>query len=80
MRELGKERGREAEGRCNCLASFQPADGLMAELRVERETAVCAAPLGSTSASAGVFIHLHTRLHRPGSNRDNSRGSVHSAY
>lgn len=79
-REWGKERGREGEGLCNCLATFQPADGLMAELRVERETAVCAAPLGSTSASAGVFIHLHTQLHRPGSNRDNTRESVHSAH
>lgn len=25
---------------CSCLAAFQPADGLMAELRVEREAEV----------------------------------------
>lgn len=45
---------------CSCLARFQPADGLMTELRVEREAAVC----------LQLRLHLlqqpgHVRLHLP---------------
>lgn len=37
----GRRRERRSVGSlCSCLAAFQPADGLMAELRVEREAEV----------------------------------------
>lgn len=43
------------EGVCSCLAGFQPADGLIAELRAAREAA---APPGSLSAATTAVIHL----------------------
>lgn len=56
----GRERGIVGEQRslCSCLARFQPADGLMTELRVEREAAVCL-QLGLDPLQQPGHVRLH---------------------